>query len=360
MPWGGAAAAAVPTVAINASNARMGGGLAYAEELVPRLEVELRERGIESLVLSATGPLSAQLSGVTQCRNVAAVFNVANVSLILARCPQLVAVRDRILVEPPGINPQLSTRRTEARRWALDAALRQSDIWAVPTQAMCQPLIAFANRHHIPVSPIEVIHHGAPVDWRVEPMPARPPLRILNTSYGASQKNIPMLIRAVGRLPDELLASLTLTISPEEGEARFGDCARRWAHGRVQFVGTIERAQLPALYAAHHVVAFPSLVESLGIPLLEGMASARIVVTVDKDWAREVCGPFATYARGDDPGSWAEAILAAASTTPPDQAPVASWLSAWTWAAAANRYAGILAAMVGLSEPHPAPSPAPT
>jgi glycosyltransferase involved in cell wall biosynthesis len=175
-------------------------------------------------------------------------------------------------------------------------------------------------------------------------MPALPPLRILHPSHGAPQKNIPLLIRAVGHLPAELEPTLTLTFDAGVGGGVLAAEARRWAPGRVEFRGPVPRSQLAALYADHHLLAFPSTVESLGIPLLEALSASRPIVVSDLDWAREACGPYAVYAPPGNVGAWRDAIGSLvesgrlASAPPVPQA----WLSRFTWDTASQRYAELL------------------
>ena len=335
---------------VNASNAHVGGGLAFATELLPRLETALNRRGFRMSTLAAAPPLRTQLLSLRH-RRVAAVFNVANCSLLSFPGAQLVAVRDRILVEPSAAHPAANSRRTAARRLSLDLALRQAAVWTVPSESMRAPLICFAARRRIPVGRIEVVPHGAPLDWPVAQMPPLPPLRILNPSFGASQKNIPLLIRAVGRLPPELAPQLTLTVDARLGATQLA-AAMAWCDAsRIAFIGPVARHELPAIYAAHHVLAFPSSVESLGIPLLEALAAGRRVVASDLDWAHEACGPFATYARLDDVEAWTGALAAVAASIqgvgPADPIDRTEWLRPWGWDTAGERYADLLVELAG-------------
>jgi len=258
-----------------------------------------------------------------------------------------VAVRDRILVEPADTLPEAKTVRTAARRAALDLALRQCAVWTIPSESMRGPLIEFASSRRISVPLVEVVSHGAPTNWRPQPMPPMPPLRILHPSYGAPQKNIPLLIRAVGRLPAELRPSLTLTFDEDIGGGAIAEEARRWAPGRVVFRGPVPRTQLLDLYSEHHLLAFPSSVESLGIPLLEALSAGRPIVVSDLDWAREACGPFAIYAPLGDTDAWHDGIVSLAGSDGFATAPPVphAWLSRYTWDAASERYADLLSVL---------------
>jgi glycosyltransferase involved in cell wall biosynthesis len=59
---------------------------------------------------------------------------------------------------------------------------------------------------------------------------------------------------------------------------------------RVHFIGFAEDADLPALYSAARCVAFPSLYEGFGLPILEAMACGTPVVTSNVSSLVEVAG----------------------------------------------------------------------
>jgi len=57
--------------------------------------------------------------------------------------------------------------------------------------------------------------------------------------------------------------------------------------------GFVDDADLPALYSAAEVFAFPSLYEGFGLPVLEAMACGTPVVTSDLSSLPEVAGDAA-------------------------------------------------------------------
>jgi glycosyltransferase involved in cell wall biosynthesis len=62
---------------------------------------------------------------------------------------------------------------------------------------------------------------------------------------------------------------------------------------RVHFIGFADDADLPALYSAARCVAFPSLYEGFGLPILEAMACGTPVVTSNVSSLVEVAGDAA-------------------------------------------------------------------
>jgi glycosyltransferase involved in cell wall biosynthesis len=66
---------------------------------------------------------------------------------------------------------------------------------------------------------------------------------------------------------------------------------------------------LPAIYAAAHMLVFPSLQEGFGLPVLEAMACGTPVVCSDATSLPEVAGDAAVLVRADDPKPLSEAMM---------------------------------------------------
>lgn len=338
-------------ILLNASNARMGGGLVFYESLTPLLVRSLEERGHSATVVGPCSPASAQILLARYGHRAAAILNYANVAAALYRGPQVTCVRNRLLVEdtPAVCGAAMSTdkrgrRRSLAiRRHALAVSLRRSARWIVPSLSMQEALIRFARRQSIRDKPIDVIPHGCDIahapSWPV----GFDKTIVLYPSHYAGHKNFETLIEAVGRLELGEI-ELVLTVSPEDGPGlgrSLGEFANRTAEGRVRFAGRVTRPEMARLYQGAHIVAFPSLIESFGMPLFEAQVSNRRIVASDLDWAREACGVRATYVAPCDIDGWADALRLAAdrSSEPP---PVESQSYIPGWQRVAEQYIGRL------------------
>ncbi len=92
-------------------------------------------------------------------------------------------------------------------------------------------------------------------------------------------KNLERLVRAFATLPDR---GLILALAGGDGStytARLRGLAQELGvEGRVVFPGVLPRRDLPTLYSAASVLAFPSLYEGFGLPPLEAMACGTPVV----------------------------------------------------------------------------------
>ncbi|MGH3095889.1 MAG: glycosyltransferase [Streptosporangiales bacterium] len=129
----------------------------------------------------------------------------------------------------------------------------------------------------------------------------------------------------VGRLADEKnLADLApLAAAPKLRLVVVGDgpgrqaLAARLAGGRVRFTGTLHGADLAEAYASADALVFPSTTETLGLVLLEALASGLPVVAADSPASREMlagCPASRLYpaGRADQIEELVEDLLAAA------------------------------------------------
>jgi glycosyltransferase involved in cell wall biosynthesis len=80
------------------------------------------------------------------------------------------------------------------------------------------------------------------------------------------------------------------------------------ARDRIEFPGWVDDRRLEELYARSSLLAFPSLDEGFGIPVLEAMAWGVPVVASNRSSLPEVCGDAALLVDPGDTEAWGEAI----------------------------------------------------
>lgn len=121
-------------------------------------------------------------------------------------------------------------------------------------------------------------------------------------------KNQELLVRAVDRLPHDVV--VVLAGEPEPYDAKLRRIADELGvRSRVRFVDYVPDPQLEDLWRIAACAAFPTLAEGFGLPVLEAMQRGVPVACSDIPVLREVAGSSARYFDPRDPGQAAEAIV---------------------------------------------------
>ncbi|MSZ54943.1 MAG: glycosyltransferase [Actinobacteria bacterium] len=120
------------------------------------------------------------------------------------------------------------------------------------------------------------------------------------------RKNLARLIEALHTIPD----APPLVIVGMEG---WGDQVLSTSYD-IRFTGFVPAEDLPALYEACSVFAFPSLLEGYGLPVIEAMAHGAPVVTSRGTSTEEVAGGAAVLVDPLSVESIAEGITTALAT----------------------------------------------
>lgn len=125
------------------------------------------------------------------------------------------------------------------------------------------------------------------------------------------RKNLARLLQAYGRIRDRNESDLALVIL---GRPHFGyqdlirNVAPRFA-GDVLFTGYVPDEVLPAVYNLAQALAFPSLHEGFGIPVIEAMACGLPVLTSQISALPEVAGGAAYLVDPYDVNSIADGLV---------------------------------------------------
>ena len=124
------------------------------------------------------------------------------------------------------------------------------------------------------------------------------------------RKNLVTLLEAyrglIDRMPD-----LKLAIVGKRGwraEAFFNRLRELGLEDRVIFPGFVPDDDLPAVYASAAVLAFPSIYEGFGLPVLEALACGTPVVCSNTSSLPEITAEAAILLAPDDVRGWSQAL----------------------------------------------------
>jgi glycosyltransferase involved in cell wall biosynthesis len=161
---------------------------------------------------------------------------------------------------------------------------------------------------HVEPSRIRVIHHGAhPASWPIGSAPREPVI----LSVGAIQrrKNIVRLIEAFERTAPgwKLLLAGSFGYGSEEAMERVQRSPRK---KDIQVLGYVFDSQLEELYRRASILAFPSLDEGFGMPVLDAMTRGVPVLTSRISAMPEVAGNAALLVDPTNTGEIADGLCA--------------------------------------------------
>ncbi|NLH99976.1 MAG: glycosyltransferase family 4 protein [Chthonomonadales bacterium] len=180
------------------------------------------------------------------------------------------------------------------------------------------------------------------------------------------RKNLPMLVEAFARAVQASAIPHRLVLAGKRGWAYdeiVVQAARLRVSDRLLLTDYIEDAELPFLYSAADMMAFPSLYEGFGLPPLEAMACGAPTVVSDAPAMPEVAGEGALVLPVMDATAWSDAIVVLAES----KAERARWSCAglersrafsWATTGALTRrvYAEVAARSHSSSDPTPPPA----
>jgi glycosyltransferase involved in cell wall biosynthesis len=226
--------------------------------------------------------------------------------------PSVVTVHDLAFLRWKN---QVTARRYRYLSWSVRRAVAQAAQVIAVSEATKQDLIDLLglNSAKISVTPLGVddrfqpANHAAVRVFRERRGLPRP--YVLTVCTLEPRKNLPRLLEAFSRLRGELEHDLII-VGPEGwlGGELHETLGRLELRDRVRLTGFVPDDELPLWYNAADVMAFPSLYEGFGLPVLEAMACGTPVLTSGVSSLPEVAGESAAYVEPESVESIAAGI----------------------------------------------------
>jgi glycosyltransferase involved in cell wall biosynthesis len=250
--------------------------LAWPGRLVTRTWVNLRRPGLPGRLLDDLDLVHATSAAVPPT----------------GRRPLVATVHDLAFRHFPDAYPAAGRRYHErSARIVADEAARV----LVPSEATArdQAELYGVDRGRVIITPLGVEVPAAPdragAERLLRDLGVRGPF-LLAVGTLEPRKNLPRLLDAFGEVAGELPGHWLVVVGPVGWGPRLRPT---WDSVRVKLAGPVGDALLHALYQAADGLAYPSLYEGFGLPVLEAMANGIPVLTSDRSSLPEVAGDAA-------------------------------------------------------------------
>lgn len=210
------------------------------------------------------------------------LFHGLNQRLPTGRLKKAVSTfHDLFVMSGDYSTPEFRARFTAQAR---DAAARSDLVIAVSrfTAGQVTDLLG------VPADRVRVVHHG--VRFPAQPSEAPRLPAILHVGAVQRRKNIVRLIPAFERAAPSDWRLVLAGSFGYESAAILACIQASPARSRIEITGWVDDARLSALYRECAFLAFPSLDEGFGIPVLEAMAQGLPVLASNVAALPEVCG----------------------------------------------------------------------
>jgi glycosyltransferase involved in cell wall biosynthesis len=194
-------------------------------------------------------------------------------------------------------------------RVAIPRALRRADrIIAISAHSASRAVA----RYGLDRRRIEVVHHGVAHDRffpAVSPQPARGEPYFLCLGNTRPYKNISTALRAFAECSRRRPGIRLIIAGRGDGLNELRQLARDLrVSDLVSFTGLVDNAELLRLLNGAVALVFPSLIEGIGLPVLEAMAAGCPVVTSTCPTLVEIAGGAALHCDSASPGDFSTSM----------------------------------------------------
>jgi glycosyltransferase involved in cell wall biosynthesis len=237
------------------------------------------------------------------------LYCVADLAPAVGRTPTVVALRNLHIYD----RSYYDTFRLHVLESLVRAGVRRARRVVLPTRAAAEWI---SRRIPIPSEKLAIVPHGVSPEAfevdRIGPTPtgSQRPYLFLPASL-ERHKRIDVLIRSLQYVADpelDVWIAGTDEIDPPYAAELRGLAASLGLASRVRFLGVVPYRSILHYYRGAVALAFPSLLETFGHPMLEAMLAGTPIIAADLPSLREIAGDIALYFPPDDPIELAHAV----------------------------------------------------
>ncbi len=261
--------------------------------------------------------LHVVLPAIARAHSIDVLLSTVNVGSASWRGPSVVVLQSL----QTFILPDRNRARHAYLKTVMPASLRRADrVIAVSEATRVDAIRLFGLNPERVVT----VHHGCP-KWAQQAAaryrqqgrpPIPPPLEevpyVLNVSALYGLKNHRRLILAFAEVVRQSKLPHHLVLAGGEADIAASElhlvARSAGVESRVQILGRYPQEHLPALYAKAEAVAYPSLYETFGLPVLETFAFERPLLTSNTGGSAELAGDAAVKVDPEDVASIAEGL----------------------------------------------------
>jgi glycosyltransferase involved in cell wall biosynthesis len=280
-------------ILVSAYNIHVGGGATLLKQILKnlnnkknlcfldkRFEIECFNMNPVQVPKSILGRLQAEREIQRQAKNYELILTLGNLPpLFKNKSFNILFIQNKYLVSNFSIKGfSLGTRiRITIERLWLKKFIKNIDLAVVQTEHMKSAFQGYISKNvNVMVLPFcDNIKPNIEFERRLNP--AR---KFLYVAGPEPHKNHNRLTSAWKRF-HSLFPDTELTLTVDGGKN---------SHG-IRYLGSIDRAEVMKLYHSHDALLYPSLLESLGLPLLEARLSGMPLIVSDLEYAYEVSNP---------------------------------------------------------------------
>lgn len=233
------------------------------------------------------------------------ILGLGNFGMDNPPCPQAILIHNSFLFETEKNTrwlPLMSRLRHCVLRNRLRRQLPRTDLVFCQTATMEKQLrdvCGYRGKTAVIPNVFSPLEHGDTSRYPSELTPHMDKYKLFYLTRYYPHKGIEMLVELFDRYRDELADTVAVITIDARQNANAGRLLRQVREcglsDRIINVGPLSQQKLVDYYRACDCLVMPTRLESFSVTYLEAMHFGLPILTSDRNFAREICGPAAVY-----------------------------------------------------------------